>query len=126
MAWYNDPGDAFNAAANVGTFGAYGAYRDSRSDHGLGRAIEQSGREYGALGGEMRDYWGSGADRADRYFGGAEGAIGAGADYFRTPGYSEQLFNQRMSGGDPATKFFMDQGSQNLNNQFAARGGFNS
>lgn len=42
------------------------------------------------------------------------------------PGILEQWFNQRASGTDPGYEYALGRGMSDINNQFAARGGYNS
>ena len=42
------------------------------------------------------------------------------------PGILEQWFNQRASGTDPAFEYMQQRGHEGINNEFAARGGYNS
>lgn len=42
------------------------------------------------------------------------------------PGILEQWFNMRASGTDPAYEYALKRGTRDINNEFAARGGFNS
>lgn len=42
------------------------------------------------------------------------------------PGILEQWFNQRANGTDPAYEYALQRGTANINDQYAARGGYNS
>lgn len=42
------------------------------------------------------------------------------------PGILEQWFNERANGTDPAYEYALQRGTQNINDQYAARGGYNS
>lgn len=100
--------------------------KDPLGTEALKKGQADAAASAGGLANQQRDYFNQAGDKAIGYFGQAQDAYDASRGTLSAPGYGEQLYKQRQTGGDPFFEYTNQRGQKSLDDAFAARGGFNS